>query len=74
MSSASAKVASSEGGDSGAVQGEGGGEGRGEMGTGRDARDPVTGEGIWMDEEDEVCMHCICMTCGCMLSASHSRV
>jgi len=53
MSSTSAKVATAGGGDSGAMQGEGG-EVQGEMGTGRDARDPVTGEGIWMDEEDEV--------------------
>ncbi|CAM9241758.1 unnamed protein product [Ectocarpus fasciculatus] len=58
MSSASAHIATPGGGDSAMqVEGEGGGEGQGEMGemgsSGRDARDPVTGEGIWMDEEDE---------------------
>ncbi|CBJ32670.1 ribosomal protein S17 [Ectocarpus siliculosus] len=54
MSSASAHVAAPGGGDL-AMQGEGGGEGQqGEMGSsGRYARDPVTGEGIWVDEEDE---------------------
>lgn len=51
MSSASAKVASSGGGDSAAYNEEGA---EGEMGSGRDARDPATGEGIWMDDEDEV--------------------
>lgn len=58
MSSASAKVATSGSDDSGAAQGGGGGDGQSEMGmgSGQDARDPLTGEGIWMDEEDEVCI------------------
>lgn len=61
MSSASAKVVASGSVDSSATaQGEGGqsGDGQSEMGSGRDARDPLTGEGIWMDEEDEVCGDC----------------
>eukprot|EP00752_Nemacystus_decipiens_P009096 g8121.t1 len=51
MSSASAKAATSASGESSATGGGGGGDGQ--MGSGRDARDPLTGEGIWMDEEDE---------------------
>lgn len=46
-SSSNAKMA---GGDGEEVPREGG-EG---MGSGRDSRDPETGEGIWIDDEDEV--------------------
>eukprot|EP00903_Cladosiphon_okamuranus_P013573 g12643.t1 len=55
MSSESAKVATSGSDDSSAAQGGEGGDGQSEMsaGSGRDARDPLTGEGMWMDEEDE---------------------
>lgn len=59
MSSVSAEAATSGSADSSAAEGGGGGDGQSEMGmgsSGRDARDPLTGEGIWMDEEDEVCM------------------
>ena len=58
MSSASPKLATSGSADSSAAEGGGGGDGQSEMGmgSGRDARDPLTGEGIWMDEEDEVRM------------------
>lgn len=56
MSLASAKLAAPGSVDSSATPGAGSGDGQseGEMGSGGDARDPLTGEGIWMDEEDEV--------------------
>lgn len=57
MTVASARVATSVSVDSGATQagGERDGQSEGGIGSARDARDPVTGEGRWMDEEDEVC-------------------
>lgn len=64
MSSASVKVAASGSDDASTTQGGEGGDGQSEMGmgSGRDARDPLTGEGIWMDEEDEVwCAVNVCM-------------
>lgn len=58
MCSASAKVATSGSADTSTAPGEGSGDGQNgaetEMGSGQDARDPSTGEGIWMDQEDEV--------------------
>lgn len=58
MSSTSANVnVSTTGGDDSAQEGEGGEEGAGGE---WDGRDPKTGEGIWVDDEDEVrsCVSC----------------
>lgn len=55
--SANANVSTSGGGDDSAQEG---GDGEGGAGDEWEGRDPKTGEGIWVDDEDEVrsCVSC----------------